>query len=163
MHDGILSCLSWALTLCSSPSVSGAIQPSQSKPLQGILLNIFGRALKPNNSSERLRTTRERETTVSFVRTNVWELIQESVSRFISHSPFFFSLPLSLSVARLGASQTRRRFYGDGATKLPGQRPRGICDGSEEVHRVLHLCAVFHDTRWWPPQPAQSFKDTWGQ
>lgn len=43
------------------PSVSGAVQPSQSKPLQGIFLNISGRSLQPNISSEQLRTARERD------------------------------------------------------------------------------------------------------
>lgn len=76
---------------------------------------------------------------------------------------FFFAFCLSVLVARLGACQRRRSFYGNSATKLPGQRPRGICDRSEEVHRVLHVCAVFHHTWRRPPQPAQSIEDTRGQ
>lgn len=56
----------------------------------------------------------------------------------MSHSLFFFFFFLTLFytilAARLGATQRGRRFYGDGATELPGQRPRGIRVGSEEVH-----------------------------
>lgn len=89
------------------------------------------------------------------------ENLKEGSASCFSHT-HIFSLPLLhclVLVARLGASQRGGGFHGDSATKLPGQRPRGLRDGSEEVHRVLHLGAVLHDARRRPPQPAQSCED----
>lgn len=82
---------------------------------------------------------------------------------FTLNFSFFFSFYLSRIVASLGTWQRRSSYYGNSATELPGQRPRGRRDGSEEVHWVLHLCAVFHHAGRRPPQPAQSTQDTRGQ
>lgn len=59
----------------------------------------------------------------------------------------------SFSVAGLGTWQRRGSCHGNRTTQLPGQRPCGIRDRSEEVHRVLHLSAVLHHTWRRPPQP----------
>lgn len=72
---------------------------------------------------------------------------KNAAALFSSVWPVSFTPARLLSAARLGTWQRRRRFHGDGAAELPGRRPRGIPDGSKEVHRVLHLRAVFHHAR----------------
>lgn len=123
-----------------------------------------GAALQPNHLQTLRRTSSPRSDSGKLL-FDSWrqmcENLKEGSASCFSHA-HIFSLPLLhclVLVARLGASQRGGGFHGDSATKLPGQRPRGLRDGSEEVHRVLHLGAVLHDARRRPPQPAQSCED----
>lgn len=63
----------------------------------------------------------------------------------------------------LGARQRTGGFYGNGAPQLPGQRSRGICDRTQEVFRVLHLCALFHHAGRRAAKPSQTPQDARGQ
>lgn len=150
-------------------------------PSQPALAELFSHLLPVKISSGQLwcqitpqsgQGLPERDTTYSFVKMNVQEWLHKEwlATLFLALSVIFFALTFlkflfvfSVLVAGLGARQRWRSFYGNSATKLPGQRSCGICDRSEEVHRVLHVCSVFHYARRRSPQPTQSIKDTWGQ
>lgn len=63
----------------------------------------------------------------------------------------------------MGTQPRQRGHLGHSASQLPGQRPRGLRGGSEEVHRVLHVGAVLHHSRRRPSQCAPADTHTRGQ
>lgn len=154
----IMGC--YPASFCLSQSALMELFPPSQKPLQGVFLNISGECYDGEYLFRLAHDSRGDASLLVLCESYYSEITLQTLS--LSLYSLLFSTRLFL-VAGLGAWQRQRCCHGNDATELPGQRPCGICDGSEEVHRVLHLCAVFHHAGGRPPQPAPGGEDTRGQ